>query len=175
MEQRLIPTRPSGTGGTLGRAFTIGIWLKAINGTLELVGGLLLLVIPAALIQTLISFLTSHDCGETPKDALFRQLTLTAEHLTGDAKSFAIYYFLGHGIVKVFLSIALLRGKRWSYPVAVAVFLMFIIYELFQWLQAPTVILALAVGVDLAITGLIWHHYRSELKRSEGDGQLRPA
>jgi uncharacterized membrane protein len=74
----------------LGHAFVIGVWLKGINGTLELIGGFLLLLIPAALFQRLICHLAQHDLGETLKDFIFRKLSLTVEHLTGPEKSFVV-------------------------------------------------------------------------------------
>jgi uncharacterized membrane protein len=88
---------------------------------------------------------------------------------------YVVFYFLGHGIVKLFLSIALLRGKQWSYPVAVVVFLLFMVYESIRLFQTPSVTLALAIVIDLAITGLIWHHYRSERGMAARSGRLRPA
>lgn len=54
------------------------------------------------------------------------------EHLgiSSQARAFAIFYFLSHGIIKLGLAGALLRNKLWAYPVAITFFGIFSIYQI---------------------------------------------
>ena len=42
----------------------------------------------------------------------------------------AVWYFLSHGIIKIFLTWALLRNKLWAYPLAILFFSIFSFYQL---------------------------------------------
>ena len=53
----------------LDQAFLIGIILKGLDGLLELVGGLLLLVISPAAIDRVTRALTQHELSEDPRDS----------------------------------------------------------------------------------------------------------
>lgn len=52
----------------LNRIFVIGLWGKAIDGVLELIGGILLLVILPATLHHLVIVLTQHELVEDPHD-----------------------------------------------------------------------------------------------------------
>ncbi len=47
------------------------------------------------------------------------------------AQTFAIFYFVSHGIIKLGLAGALLRNKLWAYPVAIVFFGLFSLYQVY--------------------------------------------
>jgi hypothetical protein len=53
-------------GDLLDRAFLVGIMLKGLDGLLEVVGGLLLLVVSPATITSLTRALTQHELSQDP-------------------------------------------------------------------------------------------------------------
>ena len=145
------------------RLFKAGIWLKGTNGALELIGGLLLATIPLSLFTKTILFLTQHDAGSSAKDWAFRELSQGLSQVFGES-TFAIFYLLSHGAVKVGLAIALLREIRWAYPVALGVFGLLAGYEVYRFVVHPGVMMAIIIAIDLGVCALIGWHWRSESK-----------
>jgi hypothetical protein len=64
---------------------------------------------------------------------------------------------LSHGVVKLWLIIGLLRQKLWYYPLAAAVFGLFIVY---QYSFTNSLWLLVLSAVDVAVIALTWHEYR---------------
>ena len=100
----------------LDQTFEVGIILKGLDGLLEVIGGLLLLVVSPATIDRVVTSLTQHELSEDPHDFLATHLLRTAHGLTGSAVLFGAVYLLAHGVVKVVLVAALLKDQRWAYP-----------------------------------------------------------
>jgi uncharacterized membrane protein len=69
----------------LDQTFEVGIILKGLDGVLEVIGGLLLLVVSPATIDRLVTSLTQHELSEDPHDLLATHILRTAHGLTGPA------------------------------------------------------------------------------------------
>jgi uncharacterized membrane protein len=54
------------------------------------------------------------------------------------------------------------REKRWAFPVAIAVFLLFIVYQLYRFTLTHSPWLMLLTLFDVAVLWLIWNEYRTE-------------
>lgn len=141
--------------------FKAGIWLKGINGGLELIGGILLATLPSSVFTRTILFLTQHDVGDGTKDWVYRELSRAVSTLAGQS-TFAVFYLLSHGLVKVFLAGALLRGIGWAYPTALGVFGLLAGYEVYRFVAHPAVMMGLIIAIDVAVIVLIWSHWRAE-------------
>jgi Predicted membrane protein (DUF2127) len=100
----------------LDQTFQVGILLKGLDGLLEVLGGLLLLVVCPATIDRVVTSLTQHELAEDPHDVLATRLLRTAHGLTGAAVLVAAVYLLGHGMVKVVLVAAPLTNQLWPLP-----------------------------------------------------------
>jgi uncharacterized membrane protein len=100
----------------LDQTFEVGIILKGLDGLLEVIGGLLLLVVSPATIDRVVTSLTQHELSEDPHDFLATHLLKTTHGLTGSAVLFGAVYLLAHGLVKVILVAALLKNQLWAYP-----------------------------------------------------------
>jgi len=118
--------------------------LKGLDGVLELIGGILLLVVSPNAIDQLTRFLTQHELSEDPHDFLANHLLHAAGSLTGASVRFGAAYLLLHGLVKVVLVAALLRNKLWAYPWMIAFLLLFIGYQVYR----------LALGFSIGLAGL---------------------
>ena len=145
----------------LDRVFEIGIIGKGLNGTAELVGGLLLFLTPNR-IHHLVAAVTQGELSEDPHDLIASHLLHTANGLTGKAVLFGAIYLLLHGIVKVVLVTALLLNKLWAYPWMIVVLLLFIGYQLYRIALAPTAGLIALTVFDLVIVVLTWREYRQQ-------------
>lgn len=115
------------------RLFAIGVIAKSVDGLLEILGGLILLLIDPAQLHPIARFLTQHELAEDPHDLVANYLFRSVQHLSSGTKMFAAVYLLWHGAVKVGLVTALLLRRRWAYPAAILAFLLFLVYQLYRY------------------------------------------
>src|SRR5256886_6339428 len=95
----------------LDRTFEVGITLKGLDGVLEVVGGLLLLVVSPATINQLVRSLTQHELSQDPHDFIATHLLNAANGLTGSSARFGAIYLLLHGVVKIEIGRASCRER----------------------------------------------------------------
>ena len=146
----------------LDRLFEIGIILKGLDGILETIGGLLLLAVTPATIDTLAARLTQHELSEDPHDFIANHLLRFTHGLTGTAVTFAAVYLLLHGITKTVLVAALLRNQIWAYPWMLGFLLIFIGYQLYRIALSPTFSLSALTIFDAFIVWLTWREWRKQ-------------
>ncbi len=145
--------------GWLDWTFEIALILKGIDGVLEIVGGLVLLVVSKETLEGWVQALTFHELSEDPHDFLFTRLVAGSHSLTGSGATFAALYLLTHGVVKVVLVVAVLRDYLWAYPWMIGFLLVFIAYQLYRFALHPTWGMALLTVVDVLIVGLTWREW----------------
>jgi len=156
-------------GDRLDQAFLVGIVLKGLDGVLEVLGGLLLLVVTPASIDRLVRFLTQHELSEDPHDFLANHLLHAAGGLTGATVRFGAVYLLLHGVVKIVLVTALLRNRLWAYPWTIAFLIAFIAYQAYRMVLTPSIGLAALTVFDAVVA---WLTYREYLRQR---ARVRPA
>jgi uncharacterized membrane protein len=146
-------------GDVLDRAFEVGIILKGLDGILEVVGGLLLLVVSPEAIDRLSRFLTQHELSEDPHDFLATHLLHAAGTLTSSSVRFGAAYLISHGVVKIVLVAALLRNKIWAYPWMIAFLIAFIVYQVYRMTFAFSIGLLALTVFDLFVAWLTYREY----------------
>ncbi len=148
-----------GRGGEL--LFKVALAFKGIDGAIELIGAIMLLIIPAGTVQTLINDVLSRDLLGPPDGSLAKHFVSgTAEFASGN-RAFAVVYLGLHGIVKLALVVAMLRRIRPAYPVAVVVLGAFVVYEIYRATQTGSVLLPFLAALDVAVIVLIIREYRN--------------
>lgn len=140
--------------------FRIGIAAKGLDGALEVIGGLLLLLATPDTLDRLLVALTREELSEDPGDFIATHLLHVASGITGQGIIFASVYLLVHGAVKVVLVLALLRKRYWAYPWMIAMLVAFIAYQGYELVAAPTAGLAALTVFDVVVAVLTWHEYR---------------
>ncbi|MFL5513355.1 MAG: DUF2127 domain-containing protein [Gemmatimonadales bacterium] len=161
--------------GWLDRVFEIGIIAKGLNGAVELLGGLLLLFVSPAWIHHIAVLLTRVELSEDPHDFIAMHLLHTTSGLTGNTVLFGAVYLLTHGAVKVVLVVALLLNKLWAYPWMIVVLLLFIGYQLYRIILAPTAGLIALTIFDVVIVLLTWREYRVQRRIRNDQARSTPA
>jgi uncharacterized membrane protein len=146
-------------GDLLDRAFAVGIILKGLDGVLEVVGGLLLLVVSPAAIDQLSRALTQHELSGDPHDFLATHLLHAAGSLTSSSVRFAAVYLLSHGVVKIVLVTALLKNKIWAYPWMIAFLIAFIVYQVYRMTFAFSIGLLALTVFDVFVGWLTYREY----------------
>jgi len=147
------------SGDLLDRAFAVGIILKGLDGVLEVVGGVLLLVVSPTTIDRLIRALTQHELSQDPHDFLANYVLHAAGTLTGSALEFAALYLLAHGVIKIVLVAALLRDQIWAYPWMLVFLIVFIVYQVYRMTFAFSIGLLALTVFDVVVVWLTYREY----------------
>jgi uncharacterized membrane protein len=147
--------------------FDIGLIGKAVDGVLEVIGGVVLYLVNPGQINGMLRIFTRHELGEDPHDILANFLLHSAQHFSSDTKVFASLFLLWHGAIKVGLVWALFRKHLWAYPVAILAFGLFLAYQLYRYSHTHSVwLLALSI-LDLFVIAITWLEY-NRLRASLG-------
>ena len=143
------------------KAFRIGLYIKGLDGVLEIIGGILLLLVNPAQINRWAKSLTQHELSEDPHDFLAGHILKTAHSLTGKALIFGAVYLLAQGIVKVVLVWQVFNDRVWAYLALIAVVGVFAVYQIYRLAFIRfTAGLFLLTVFDLAIIYLTQKEYR---------------
>jgi uncharacterized membrane protein len=160
---------PRRTRNIVHDSFVVGVVLKGLNGLAELVGAIALFFTTPEAIRSFIRALTLHELTEDPHDVIANVLLNAAKSFSVSTQVFGILYLAIHGVVKLFLVIMLLRRKYWAYPVAIAVFSVFIIYQMYQYTISHAIGLVALSIIDIAVIALTiveYHNVRTRLQQT---------
>ncbi|GAA3937826.1 DUF2127 domain-containing protein [Microbacterium soli] len=142
--------------------FLVGVVGKGIDGLAELVGGVALLVASPAGLQHLAQVVTAHELAEDPHDILANLLLHGVSGLDPATAGFLAGYLLLHGLVKIAIVLALLRGSRRIYPWAIAALTIFLLFQLYELFVTPSVLLIVLTMLDALIVALTWREWRHD-------------
>ena len=123
--------------------FVISVLAKGLHAALEIAGGLTLYLLGA---DTIAQWIRPHEWA--------------AHHFRPSEQHFYAFYLLSHGLIKGVLVFFLLREKLWAYPASIAVFGLFIAYQLFRYTFTHDIALILLSIFDLFVIYLAAHEYR---------------
>ncbi len=140
--------------------FDVSLWLKGVFAVSEIVGGIAAFFVSKEFLVTLTLWIFRDEFSEDPHDIVANYLLHSAQNLSVSAQSFAAFYLLAHGVIKLWLIVGLLRKKLWYYPTALVVFALFIVYQLYRFTFTHSVLLLLITALDLIVIALTWHEYR---------------
>ncbi len=144
----------------LHRLFWVSILVKGLDGVLETIGGILVLLASRADLINIVIFLTAPELTEDPGDLVANYLRHAVLNLSANTKYFASVYLLFNGVVKVLLMIGILRGKLWSYRMASVFIAIFVCYQLYRFSHTHSLVLLGFMLFDVLTLYLIWREYR---------------
>jgi uncharacterized membrane protein len=155
-----LTRRATADQGVVGDAFGISVVLKGIDGSLEILGGLLLAVVPLADLRAFLIWVAGRDMGQDRKDFVATHLAHLADSLSVRSLELTVAYLLIHGSVKVFLVVMLLRRRLWAYPTAIVVFGAFGVYQIYQFSYSHSLLLLALTVLDVVVIVLTAWEYR---------------
>ena len=144
----------------LDKAFEISILLKAVDGIIEIIGGLLLLFVSAATINKIAVLLTSEELSQDPHDFIASHVLHYAQHINHGSLIFGSIYLLTHGLVKVILVVEILRNRLWAYPGLIIVTSTFMLYQIYQFGYSGSISLLSLTVFDGFVVWLTVLEYR---------------
>ena len=154
----------------LDRTYFIGLYLKAADGVLELLGAALLLFISPHAITSGVAWLTNRELSDDPHDFIAAHLQTAAHHFLVGGRTFAVLYLLFHGLIKLIVVFGLLKNQRWAYPFSLITLGLFVIYQTYQIAIDHSIGLVLLTIFDLFVIYLVWREWRKG-----GPDQAKPA
>lgn len=140
--------------------FEAGLWFKALLAFSEVAAGVAAFFVPQRFFLAFVLWITRDEFAEDPHDLVANFLLHAVEHLSVGAQQFAAVYLLGHGLLKLWLIIGLLRERLWYFPVSMIVFGLFIAYQLYRYTFTHSPWLLLVTALDAVVIALTWHEYR---------------
>jgi uncharacterized membrane protein len=143
------------------RIFQVSLLFKGAFAAAEIVAGISAYFVTQQFLFALVERLMRNELLEDPRDLVASYLLTAVDHFSLSTRNFTAAYLLSHGVVKLWLIIGLLRGKLGYYPLAIAVFGAFIVYQLYRFTLSHSPWLVLITVVDAIVIGLTWHEYRA--------------
>jgi len=140
--------------------FEIGIFLKGLNGFLQIIGGFLLIFLKPSTFNKIVVLLTQNELSEDSQDLVANFLLKTAHQLSVNSQIFGVIFLLTHGLVKIFLVVSLRQRKLWAYPMAIVFFLAFIFYQLYRFTLSHSPWMIILTVLDIFVVVLTWLEYR---------------
>lgn len=154
----------------LHKTFEIGVIAKAFFGFFEMMGGILFAFSGKILVDNFIIDMAQQEIAEDPNDPVANFIINSANNIFLDSRIFAVAYLLFHGAVNIFLAISLIKGKLKAYPLAIGLFSIFLIYQVYKYFHSfSPAILALTL-FDIIFMGLIWLEYKRKAAGSRITG-----
>jgi uncharacterized membrane protein len=145
----------------IDRLYFAGVLIKGIDGLLELVVGVVLVFAPSlphTVLEKVAGRVVHHFDSVGPFVSGYLE-NLDA-NLAHSGSWFLVAYLIAHGAIKVGLVYCLLRRLHHINPVAIAVLLVFLGYQIYLLVVHPTAGLALISVLDAAIIYLVYREYR---------------
>jgi len=141
--------------------FDIGLILKSLFAAGEVLGGIAMTFVTPEKLNRLIAWITAGESSEGPHDWLVNYLITFGHRFTLDAQQFASFYLLSHGLVKLVVLFLLWKKKLWAYPLSIAVFVGFIIYQMVRFANSYSIMMLFLTFLDMVMIFLTIMEYRN--------------
>ncbi|MEP6595326.1 MAG: DUF2127 domain-containing protein [Ginsengibacter sp.] len=138
------------------KAFKISVIIKSIQGILELAAGIILWFVSNASLIRLIKKYTREELIENPHDFISQSLLQIGQHLSVNGKSFAVFYLISHGVIKLFLIIGLIKKKLWAYHAFIMILGVFVLYQVYRYTITYSNLLLIFTLFDILLCWLAW-------------------
>jgi uncharacterized membrane protein len=145
---------------TVHFAFEISVCLKGIFALVEIATSIFAYFVTTQFLLDLARVITRTELTEDPRDFVANYLLDAAQGLSVSSQHFTAFYLFSHGVVKFWLIIGLWQKKLGYYPAAIAVFGLFILYQLYRYSFTHSLLLLLITALDVAVIGLTWFEYQ---------------
>jgi uncharacterized membrane protein len=146
----------------LHESFEIGIAVKGFDGLLEFLGGAIIFFMKPSQMNELVRKVCEYLLTRAPHSAVAIHMFNASQNMTSSSAKFAALYLLSHGLVKVLLVSCLWMNKLWAYPLTIAVFGAFAVYQVFRFTHTHSWALVVLTIFDVLIILLTWNEYQHQ-------------
>jgi len=142
------------------QVFVVSVLAKGLHALLEIASGVALYLVSTETIVRKINGWSYDELLENRHDWIASHLLQFSQNFSVQEHHFYAFYLLSHGLINIVLVIGLLREKLWAYPASIAVFSLFIAYQLYRYSYTQDIALILLSIFDLFVILLAVHEYR---------------
>ncbi len=147
----------------IDKFFKLAISLKGIYAHLEIITGAIFLFVSPIVVTQLIDTLTQSELVEDPHDFFANTLVHIGSQISISTTMFIGLYLILNGFVKVILLSALLKNKKWAYPLSFIILGLFVTYQVYRLTLVFSISLSFLIVLDSIIIWLIWREYKNKL------------
>lgn len=140
--------------------FDLALILKVVNGALEVLAALLILLVPPSLVLRLAEFATSRELAQDIDDPIATAIQSSAAAFAVHSHYFLALYLAFHGGIKILLVLGIFAKKRIAYPLFMISLAIFGAYEAYRGFVLDEMLLKAIAVFDLALFLLTSHEYR---------------
>lgn len=140
--------------------FDFGLIVKTTISIVETIIGTVLLFVSSSSISKFIHWITADELQENSHDFLANLILNFGHNFTPGAQSYMAIYLLSHGIVKLFALILLIFKITWAYPVSIAIFTGFVVYQMIEFFHNHSIFMLLVSIFDIFMIWLTIIEYR---------------
>lgn len=151
--------------------FEAGTLIKALDGIAEFALGLFFFFASAQAVNGLIFSLTGDELTEQPRDFFVQFLFHSWSGFSASTQEFWAIIFVGNGIIKLLLVLALFKEKYNAYPYIAAAFAALAAYQIYHIIGSPSLILSLITLFDILFILLVIQEYRYRRGSTLGVGE----
>jgi uncharacterized membrane protein len=144
------------------KAFEIGILLKGLDGFIEVIGGIFLLLINPDNVNRVVKAITKDELNTNPHDLIANHIVHWAGQLTKTTLLFGAIYLLAHGVSKLILVFEILRNHLWAYIGLIILTGAFIIYQSYEVIFSHSISLILLTVFDIVVVYLTAKEYKKQ-------------
>ncbi|MDD2657360.1 MAG: DUF2127 domain-containing protein [Candidatus Pacebacteria bacterium] len=155
--------------------FDLALLLKVVNGSLEILGAVLVLLVPPSLVIKIAEFATSGEIGQDPDDIIATSIRDAAQAFAVHSHYLLALYLVLHGAIKVLLVLGIFAGKKIAYPLFMIALTVFGAYEAYRGFARHEILLQALAIFDFSLLILTAYEYRrrypihSSLRDTQGD------
>lgn len=158
--QQGIPVNEGRTEKDILWFFNLALWLKVVNGGLEMLGAALVLSVPPSLVLKVVAFLTGGELAQDIDDPIATALQSAAQTFTVHTHYLLAAYLALHGVIKVLLVIGIFAGKKIAYPLFMIALVIFGTYEAYRGFVRQELLLQVVAVFDFSLLVLTAYEYR---------------
>lgn len=154
----------------LHRLFDLGVFLKGVEGVLEIIGSAGLFSSNTRIMEKIIKYVTQGELTEHPRDNLTKVIFYVFHRVTAGSIHFVAAILLVSGIINLILVFGIMKKDIWAYRGAMFVLALLILYQVYRMFYYGSTFLVVSMIYDAAIGLLVAREYRRMINSKPKSG-----
>jgi uncharacterized membrane protein len=148
------------------RAFWVSLFVKGIDGALQLAGGIIALVVEPGTLGRAYRYLTRFLLGSNTHNVEAAFIKDAAQQFNMSVEILVSIYLLTHGVIKVLLVYGLLKERLWVFPAAFVGFGFFLAVEIYRIVHHFYWGIMILMCIDVFVITMVWLEYKKVKRQS---------
>ena len=146
------------------RLFIVMIVIKGLEWIVQLSIWIITLFITKDSLFLLVWWYLQEELIEDQHALISRFFLDSLQWLTLSTQHFIAFYFISHGIIKLFIGYNILKKRYWAYPFALIIFSLFTLYQVYLYIESWSLWMIGLIIVDIGVAVLTYVEYQRARK-----------